>query len=356
MRVTTGVLGGVLLALSVAMTDAGAAGRRDYNGDGSSDLLWSNAKTGATVMWLMNGGSTVGRATLPTDPEWSVMSYGDFDGDGKTDLIWRDAATGRTIMWMMDGTAFARGAILLDEPAYEVIATADFNGDGRSDIVWRLDTGGVPSVWLMDGRTFLGGANIQASGSAMLVDDFDDDGHADFVSYFPVAGTVMVRTNGVVDIETKLLLGNPNWKVIATGDFNGDGKADLVWRHVSGDTALWLMDGTTFLAGRGLHTYPWDIAGIDDFDGDGKSDILWRNSITGETAAWRMSGTTLVAGAGLLPAPWQITRTGDFNGDGKADIIFTNPLTHEKVLWLMNGLVPASGYLLSADPDWTILP
>jgi hypothetical protein len=28
------------------------------------------------------------------------------------------------------------------------------------------------------------------------------------------------------------------WKVVATGDYNGDGKSDLLWRDTSGNTAL----------------------------------------------------------------------------------------------------------------------
>jgi hypothetical protein len=36
-----------------------------------------------------------------------------------------------------------------------------------------------------------------------------------------------------------------NWRIVATGDYNGDGKADLIWRHqVTGMMAAWLMNGT----------------------------------------------------------------------------------------------------------------
>ena len=42
----------------------------DYNADGKSDLLWRNAATGATTLWLMNGNSFSSFATLITDPTW----------------------------------------------------------------------------------------------------------------------------------------------------------------------------------------------------------------------------------------------------------------------------------------------
>ena len=36
------------------------------------------------------------------------------------------------------------------------------------------------------------------------------------------------------------------WTVVGTGDFNGDGMTDIVWRDTAGDTAIWLMNGATF--------------------------------------------------------------------------------------------------------------
>ncbi len=46
-------------------------------------------------------------------------------------------------------------------------------------------------------------------------------------------------------------------------------------------------------------TTNWTIAGTGDFDGDGKSDILWRNSRPGEVAIWLMNGTSIASGVRL---------------------------------------------------------
>ena len=39
-----------------------------------------------------------------------------------------------------------------------------------------------------------------------------------------------------------------------TGDFNGNGMSDILWRDTSGDVAIWFMNGTTIASGTGLGT------------------------------------------------------------------------------------------------------
>src|SRR5262249_56753812 len=80
---------------------------------------------------------------------------------------------------------------------------------------------------------------------------------------------------------------------VATGDFNGDGKTDIVWYDTSnGDVLIWLMDVATVIGSGvpGSMTTGWAIAGTGDFNGDGFSDILWRNSTTGQVVVWLING------------------------------------------------------------------
>ena len=38
-----------------------------------------------------------------------------------------------------------------------------------------------------------------------------------------------------------------NWQIVGTGDFNSDGKTDILWRHkTTGQNALWFMNGATY--------------------------------------------------------------------------------------------------------------
>ena len=41
----------------------------------------------------------------------------------------------------------------------------------------------------------------------------------------------------------------PSWEIKSSGDFNGDGKSDILWQNSDGTPAIWLMDGTNFISG-----------------------------------------------------------------------------------------------------------
>ena len=126
---------------------------------------------------------------------------------------------------------------------------------------------------------------------------------------------------------------------MGTGDFNGDGKADILWQNDDGMPAIWEMNGTSIIGGGALPNPgpSWHVAGTGDFNGDGKTDILWQNS-DGTPVIWLMNGTSFIGGGGLAnPGPgWHVAGTGDFNGDGKADILWQNS-DGTPVIWEMNG-------------------
>jgi len=90
----------------------------------------------------------------------------------------------------------------------------------------------------------------------------------------------------------------PNWQIKGSGDFNGDGKSDILWQGTDGMPAIWLMDGINFVSTSAAGSFnpgpSWQVKGSGDFNGDGKSDILWQGS-DGTPAIWLMDGATAVS-------------------------------------------------------------
>ena len=114
------------------------------------------------------------------------------------------------------------------------------------------------------------------------------------------------------------------WSIAGTGDFNGDGLAEILWRRSTGEVGIWEMDGTTQLVAYSQVTQDgnqvnpgtgWDIVGTGDYNGDGMTDILW-SSPGSQLTVWTMNGferqssQVVNDGANPMPLPpgWQARR------------------------------------------------
>src|SRR5439155_1207661 len=192
--------------------------------------------------------------------------------------------------------------------------------------------------------------------------DFNGDGKADILWQNSSTGQ---RVIWLIDGKTDLYTENlgtvaTTWSRAGPCDFNGDGKADILWQNSStGQRVIWLMNGTTHQSTVKLGTVPttWSIVGSGDFNGDGKADILWQNNSTGQRVIWLMNGTahTSTVSLGTVPTSWSIAGSGDFNGDGKADILWQNSSTGQRLIWLMNGTVHTSNVSLgTVSASWGI--
>jgi hypothetical protein len=281
--------------LSIVQRDA----VNDFNGDGKSDILW-RSDTGTITDWLgkSSGGFTdnYANAVMSVATDWHIAGTGDFNGDGRDDTLWRNDS-GLTVDWL--GTAsggftsnYANSAVTVPTN-WTVVGTADFNGDGRDDILWRDTSSGLLVDWL---------ANANGSFAANYV-------------------------NSAVNVPT-------NWKVIGTGDFNGDGREDVLWRDSSSGLMVdWLANSngsfTVNYANSAVQVpLDWSLAGTGDFNGDGITDLLWRNS-AGLTVDWlgQSNGSFVSNYANSVtqvPTAWHVAAIGDYNGDGRDDILWRN--------------------------------
>ena len=99
----------------------------------------------------------------------------------------------------------------------------------------------------------------------------------------------------------------------------------------------------------------WSIVGTGDFDGDGITDILWRNT-AGDVLIWLMKADGTLRQqevTGNVPTRWSVMETGDFNGDGKSDIAWLDT-SGNVMTWLMNGFTPAAIQLGNVGTAWSI--
>jgi ribosomal protein S11 len=154
------------------------------------------------------------------------------------------------------------------------------------------------------------------------------------------------------------------WSIAGTGDFNGDGKADILWQDTSGNVAIWLMNGTTVLNASSSFVSQvsggqWLIKGTGDFNGDGMSDILWQD-MSGNVAIWEMNGTTVLnqnsSFVANVAGQWSIQLTGEFNGDGMSDVLWQDT-SGNVAIWEMNGtavLNPSSSYVANVPGQWSV--
>jgi len=202
-----------------------------------------------------------------------------------------------------------------------------------------------------------------------------------------IGGQTMVFGDSVHVLDTKgfdivdLPPGETNesfqWRLIGTaggqgvvavaaptaGDINGDGKADLIWRHATtGQVGVWLLNGAT-IAGAGMveqvTDLRWQIVGAGDVDGDGKVDLVWRHATTGQVAVWLLNGATITGAsviAQVADLSWYIAAVGDVDGDGKVDLVWRHTTTGQVAVWLLNGLtIAGSGWVAQVDDSgWQI--
>jgi hypothetical protein len=299
--------------------------RNDFDGDGRSDVLW-RFSNGSVSTWLATeDGFSANSAFAGSD--WRVLATGDFDGDGQSDILWRHDS-GLVASWLGQ---LGGGFVLNDDferssNDWISLGTGDFNGDGYGDILWsEPESTGAMATWLgSESGDFVAGESYPLDPPHYVffnsIGDFNGDGRDDLLWRAPSTGQVgkwSADENGELILDNAANPGGAtlDWDNAGIGDFNGDGRDDILWRHASGAISTWLAT-----ASGGFEVDPanaftavpndWRVIGVGNYDGEGGDDILWRHT-SGIVNEWLGSegggfiGTDLAefAAAGWLVQP-----------------------------------------------------
>jgi hypothetical protein len=317
----------------------------DFNGDGNTDqifgsLLYTSPTNPSTFVgyelatWLMDGVNVllqqfiVDSAAVKAivEPEWANPylysiggqgPLGDFDGNGTSDILFlrngdnslgpsNPALPTEVAVWLMqDNVAFSQAPIDTAEAGYALINTNDFDANGTDDLLFSKDIGGDNSllaIWTLSGIT---------------------------------------PTNQVVLGEAGV-----GWSVVDTNDFDGNGTADILFTQagLGGTTnfGIWTLDGATILSQNEVDgtSDGWGLVDHNDFNGDGKADLLFSRDVASgvEYAFWLLDGTNAPIAQEILSVAtdgFEFIQSGDVNADDIADLTFYNDTTKEIAVWLL---------------------
>jgi hypothetical protein len=325
----------------------------DFNGDGKTDLIGIN--NGIDGRALPNDGNgTFGTSHFFSNVinnQTTAMAVGEVNGDGKLDIVLANGPSnyptagptyGTVTVLLGDGQGFFHSAVTAGGnggPAAESIlpgsnisslALADVNGDGKPDLVAVNKFGGSVYVALNQGHGIFGfaqtyhvpGGLLSPAPCEVAVGDFNGDGKPDIIVTAPRLNSVSVLLNtgngAFGTAQTYAVGGTPT--AVALGDLSGDGRLDIVTANSNGTVSVLPNTATgTFGAAQ---TYavggPANSVALGDFNHDGRLDIATTGST--ETDVLLNTGNGTFAAYQKVGPAGSAVVAADFKGDGYIDL------------------------------------
>lgn len=299
----------------------------DLNGDGMDDLLFLDivgslvANSGVFYNYALSTGTNFGTFTaidwLPTNDNYYDPKFqyaGDFDGDGVQDVLGKVRGGGSISnsawnLYSMRTTSLNSYFSLKNSGTITSWGNkdyfGDFNGDGKTDI-WTFDSNGV-KIYTINGNslTTLYSGSYPKKDHLFKLGDFDGDGKTDifiygFESYewsewqFRLSTGTGFNANYFTKKKTDL-----KSDVVYTGDFNGDGRTDILAlsKNTSNNPRQYYFitkpnatDVSSEYYERTEYNKDYQFT-LGDYDGNGKTDILVTSATNGYRRG-KMDGNT----------------------------------------------------------------
>ncbi|MDP2897825.1 MAG: VCBS repeat-containing protein [bacterium] len=331
----------------------------DIDGDGRIDILcaqsegqqlplrWFKNLGGDPPRWKISERISPVHADWQGEEGWMGSWLGDLDGDGDLDVVSGAKGTfsgvSHPVFWFEnlkgDGSAWAEHLLPVNGDYIDNSRTADLNADGRDDlIIQKYHGGGVHYVVCpapADARRIENwrSCRIGEGGSGLCLADIDGDRCLDVL-----VNNQWLRNPGQPAQErwpAFSIADAPEGVKNAAGDFNRDGRMDIVLSSEEGK-GIWWFEATAEAAnGKWIrHPIVEDYMGVHtlwvaDFDRNGRPDILAAEMHT--KGKHRVTIFQNADGNGQRWVEHTIATTGshnavacDVNGDGMPDVVGCN--------------------------------